>query len=421
MLDKNLLHSLSLRLQGTCVFLSLVGVAFGVKDYLHIQERFGVEHSQVFFDDLMLQIIVAIIVNGVVAYVLYHIVTKPIKILGDTMHALTKNNLEIDIPYTDKVTEIGNMARKVQIFKETSIRARELAEQEQHIAEATRVRQEKITHKIEEFNTKVSGLLRDSNQAIRSIHASVEEMANAANLTSTNSAATETATKTTADIVASVAAASAQLTAAAREIAAQVAQAATITSESVGKTQKAGEVAGQLGESANKIGMVIDLIRQIAGQINLLALNATIEAARAGEAGKGFAVVASEVKNLAVETDNATNTIATHIAEVQQVVGSVIATISGVREGIQTINDISSTIASAVEEQSSATRGIADNMQSASDRIQEVFASTAQASKLSEQTNQNARSVIANVDTAEVQSATLQKEIEDFLADIVRL
>ena len=347
--------------------------------------------------------------------------TKPIKILGDTMHALTKNNLEIDIPYTDKVTEIGNMARKVQIFKETSIRARELAEQEQRIAEATRIRQEKTTHKIEEFNTKVSGLLRDSNQAIRSIHASVEEMANAANLTSTNSAATETATKTTADIVASVAAASAQLTAAAREIAAQVAQAATITSESVGKTQKAGEVAGQLGESANKIGMVIDLIRQIAGQINLLALNATIEAARAGEAGKGFAVVASEVKNLAVETDNATNTIATHIAEVQQVVGSVIATISGVREGIQTINDISSTIASAVEEQSSATRGIADNMQSASDRIQEVFASTAQASKLSEQTNQNARSVIANVDTAEVQSATLQKEIEDFLADIVRL
>ena len=99
----------------------------------------------------------------------------------------------------------------------------------------------------------------------------------------------------------------------------------------------------------------------------------------------------------------------------------MIATISGVREGIQTINDISSTIASAVEEQSSATRGIADNMQSASDRIQEVFASTAQASKLSEQTNQNARSVIANVDTAEVQSATLQKEIEDFLADIVRL
>src|SRR6185437_1014301 len=66
-----------------------------------------------------------------------------------------------------------------------------------------------------------------------------------------------------------------------------------------------------------QIGVVVNLIRNIAGQTNLLALNATIEAARAGEAGRGFAVVASEVKSLAVQTAKATEQIASQIEAVQ--------------------------------------------------------------------------------------------------------
>src|SRR5262249_14131511 len=90
----------------------------------------------------------------------------------------------------------------------------------------------------------------------------------------------------------------------------------------------------------------------------------TIEAARAGEAGKGFAVVANEVKELAKETAKATEDIGRSIESIQTDTQEAVAAIGHISTIIAQINDISSTIASAVEEQSATTaeigRGIAD-------------------------------------------------------------
>ena len=105
-----------------------------------------------------------------------------------------------------------------------------------------------------------------------------------------------------------------------------------------------------MGESSKEIGEVVKVITSIAEQTNLLALNATIEAARAGEAGKGFAVVANEVKELANQTAKATEDISKKVQSIQAGSSNAVHAIAEISEIINKINDISSTIASSVEE-----------------------------------------------------------------------
>ena len=157
-----------------------------------------------------------------------------------------------------------------------------------------------------------------------------------------------------------------------REIAGTAASAARVAQDAAQQAAAANGRIQALGAASAEIGQVVKLITSIAEQTNLLALNATIEAARAGEAGKGFAVVANEVKELAKETAKATDEIGRKVEGIQAGTTSAVEAIAEITAVIGRINELQTTIAGAVEEQSATTSEMARNVTEAATGAQDI-------------------------------------------------
>lgn len=229
-------------------------------------------------------------------------------------------------------------------------------------------------------------MARAYNNAVEQIHSTVRAISESANELTMSSAelrtiseemgssATENAARSeevaasaseVSKGVESVAAGMEQMNASINEISRSASGAADSATRAVESARGAHEVILRLEAASLAISKIVKTITKIAEQTNLLALNATIEAARAGDAGKGFAVVAGEVKELAKETASASEDIIRMIETVQGNTKNAIFAIEGIQEVVEQVNELSATIASAVEEQSATVREITHSISSA--------------------------------------------------------
>src|SRR6202030_1256731 len=149
-------------------------------------------------------------------------------------------------------------------------------------------------------------------------------------------------------------------------------------------------------------------------QTNLLALNATIEAARAGEAGKGFAVVANEVKELAKETAKATEDISRKIEAIQTDTKAAVDAIASISAVIHQINDISSTIATAVEEQNATPNEMSRNVSEAATGSGEITSNIAGVAEAAQGTTHGATDTQKASQQLVETSTQLRRLVEQF-------
>ncbi|MBS9475513.1 methyl-accepting chemotaxis protein [Ancylobacter radicis] len=234
--------------------------------------------------------------------------------------------------------------------------------------------------KVVKFATDITAQVmeRRRREAVQSsISADLEHISREVSDTNRQAASAAEATNQTSSGVNAVASGAEELSASVEEISRQVNIALDISRAAVTEGERTNLIVSDLAEAAQRIGHISDLISQIASQTNLLALNATIEAARAGEAGRGFSVVATEVKSLASQTAQATGEITTQIAAVQSRTKETVTALAAIGQRIGDINEISTGIASAVEEQAAVARDMSQSMQVAAQGVATITCSMA--------------------------------------------
>jgi len=342
----------------------------------------------------------------------------PLKQLGHTMSRLAEGETTVDVPAQDMRDEIGEMARTVQVFKDSMIRTEQLAQEqraEEDRKERRRVALEAVASTFENNISNVLAELSSMSSSLEDTSSSMTATASDASLKA--SSITESAEQASSNVQ-TVASAAEELSSSISEIAHQVSQSTLTAANAVTEVEHANDKVNGLASAARKIGEVVALITDIADQTNLLALNATIEAARAGDAGKGFAVVASEVKNLANQTSKATEEITDQINGIQSATDEAVHAIGAIGGTINDINEITSAIAAAVEEQGAATQEIARNVELAANRTSTVTTDITGVNASVKETGQAATQVQEAVHALGGQSNELKVVVEGFLNDV---
>lgn len=262
--------------------------------------------------------------------------------------------------------------------------------------------------------------------SIKAVDASAEKMST--NLQNVSAATTQlshnmssvaAASEQSQTNIYSIASASEKLTSSISSIAQNAQNATSTTTEAVQSAQEASAQVASLVNASVEIEKIISVIMTISDQTKLLALNATIEAARAGEAGKGFAVVASEVKDLARQTNEATDDIKKRILSMKSITESTVEKINNINKVVEQVNLAVGTITHAVDEQNSTVQEnahsisqIAQGVQEVNKNVNEINQGITSIAQNIEEVSADAKDVAKNAGQASAETNTVAENID---------
>lgn len=345
-------------------------------------------------------------------------ISGPVIGLAGVMDRMGQGSREEKIVWTGLKDEIGSMARSVSTFQDGLREADRLTAERLAESEEKARRAEQREKAIAEFDAVISDVVENVSSGAAQLKTSSDSMAHLAEDADMKADTVAAASEELSANIESVSAAADELSAAIGEISSQASETHRSAVGASEKVRLSTTQIEKLAHSTQEIGEVALLIQEIAERTNLLALNATIESARAGEAGKGFAVVAHEVKELAAQTQKATERISSQIAAVQNDAKSAVDAVRQIGDAVSNLNEISESIAAAVEEQTAATGEIARNIDQASQATSEVTSNITTVSTAAKETSAASSQINATADGLSDRSRVLRDSVTTFFAQM---
>jgi methyl-accepting chemotaxis protein len=342
-------------------------------------------------------------------------VTAPLSAVIQVMNSMEAGDLSRPVPHNDRKDEVGQIAHNLENFRQSLIAADNLRKEQEAAKLAAAEDLERRNAAAQVFASQMSefsvGFVCSSKEvqnAALSLSAVCEQTANQTKCVAT--AAGKAASNV--DVMASAAE---ELACSIKQISGKVQDVARSAEKAADETRKTELEIKALTSAAEEVGNVIELINSIAGQTKLLALNATIEATKAGDAGKGFGVVASEVKQLAGRAAAATEQISKKMADVQNATLRTADANRKIVETIDYIRDFVTTVAAALQEQSSATQMIAANTHQAAQGTTAVTANLGGIEEATQTTGVASNKLMGLSTSVAKEAERLKNQVESFV------